>query len=60
MQQLSASAVSNVIKACDGMCLISLWNDGITTFHLAPRTEKQWVLVVTSVANDAEMQQPAY
>ena len=50
------SDVSGAIKVRDGMCLVSLWNDGVTTSHLAPRTEEQWVraLVVISVANDTE------
>jgi hypothetical protein len=50
------SDVSGDIKVRDGMCLVSLWNDGVTTSHLAPRTEERWVraLVVISVANDAK------
>ena len=37
------SDVSGAIKARDGMCLVSLWHDGVKTSHLAPRTEEQWV-----------------
>ena len=48
-RDVADAAASDVIKACDEMCRVSLWNDGVTTSHLAPRVEGKWVcfLVVT-------------
>ena len=56
MERPPASGVSGAIKRRDGECLVSLWNDGVITSHLAPRTEEQWVhaLIVISVANDTK------
>jgi hypothetical protein len=50
------SDVSLVVKARDGMCLVSLCRDGLTTAHLVPRVLERWVclLIVSFVANDAE------
>jgi hypothetical protein len=56
------SDVSLVVKARDGMCLVSLCRDGLTTSHLAPRAMERWVclLIVSFIANDAETYQSAY
>ena len=54
-----ASGVSGAVNARDEVCLISLWNDGVTTSHLVPRTEEQWVraLIVISIIDDAKVSQ---
>jgi hypothetical protein len=48
------SDVSLAVKGRDGLCLVSLCRDGLTTAYLAPRAMERWVclLIVSFVVND--------